>query len=560
MTHLLLMGSLVILACILCNRLTSRFGIPMLLAFILLGMVFGSEGLFRIPFDNFRFAENICTTALVFIMFYGGFGTRWKAARPAAAKAVLMSCAGTVITAVLTGAFCHLVLGFSFLEGLLTGAVLGSTDAASVFSVLRSRNLSLKYNTDSLLEVESGSNDPFAYMLTILLLSVMGGNTPVPGFPPTTATGPGPGPGLEAVSLSLSGLPMLILKTAAAQVFFGLLCGLLLALGARFFLEHYKFETSGFDTAFMLAAALLSYALPSAVGGNGYLSAYLMGILLGNSPLHNKRTLVNFFDGLTSLMQMLIFFMLGLLSFPSRILAVWFPALATALFLTLVARPLATGLLLTPLKSPLRQQLLVSWAGLRGAASIVFAIMATLSGVPLEHDLFHLVFCVVLLSISIQGTLLPWFTRKTCMLDESGDILTTFNDYTDEGDIRFIDIPIRPGNPWIGKQVSQLNLPPGTLLVFLRRASKNLIPNGSTVIHLEDVLVLGASAYTGQDDIHLTEIAITGTHHWCGKKIHELNLPRNSLIILIRRAGETLIPNGHTRVLAGDMVVLNTVR
>ena len=539
MTYLLLTGSLVILACILCNRLTSRFGIPMLLAFILLGMIFGSEGLFCIPFDDFRFAENICTAALIFIMFYGGFGTRWKAARPTAGKAVLMSCAGTIITAVLTGFFCHLVLGFDLLEGLLTGAVLGSTDAASVFSVLRSRNLSLKYNTDSLLEVESGSNDPFAYMLTILLLSVMGGN---------------------ASAAAPSGLLMLILRTSVSQVFFGLLCGILLALGARWFLEHYRFETSGFDTAFMLAAALLAYALPSVLGGNGYLSAYLMGIILGNSPLHNKRTLVNFFDGLTSLMQMLIFFILGLLSFPSRILAVWFPALATALFLTLVARPLATALLLTPLKSPLRQQLLISWAGLRGAASIVFAIMATLSGVSLEHDLFHMVFCVVLLSISIQGTLLPWFTRKTGMLDESGDILTTFNDYTDEGDIRFIDIPIRPGNPWSGRQVSELNLPPGTLLVFLRRAKRNLIPNGNTVIHNDDVLVLGASAYTGEDDIHLTEIAIDSTHRWCNRQVYQLDLPRNSLIILIRRAGETLIPNGHTQVLEGDMVVVNTVR
>lgn len=540
MTYLLLTGSLVILACILCNRLTSRFGIPMLLAFIVLGMIFGSEGLFCIPFDDFRFAENICTAALVFIMFYGGFGTRWKAARPAAAKAILMSCAGTVITAVLTGVFCHLVLGFTLLEGLLTGAVLGSTDAASVFSVLRSRNLSLKYSTDSLLEVESGSNDPFAYMLTIILLSAMGGNVSVAG--------------------SASSLLLLVLGTAFSQVFFGLLCGVLLALGARWFLEHYKFETNGFDTAFMLAAALLAYALPSALGGNGYLSAYLMGIILGNSPLHNKRTLVNFFDGLTSLMQMLIFFILGLLSFPSRILAVLLPSLAAALFLTLAARPLAVALLLTPFQSPLRQQLLISWAGLRGAASIVFAIMASLSGVPLEHDLFHMVFCVVLLSISIQGTLLPWFAKKTRMLDESGDILTTFNDYTDESDIRFIDIPIRSGNPWAGKQVSELNLPPGTLLVFLRRAHKNLIPNGNTVIHEDDVLVLGASAYTGEDDIHLTEIAIRSTHRWCGRKVWELDLPRNCLIILIRRAGETLIPNGDTMVTEGDMVVVNTVR
>lgn len=539
MINLLLLGSLVIIACILCNRLTNRFGIPMLLAFILLGMVFGSEGIFRIPFDDFSFAEDVCTVALIFIMFYGGFGTRWKAARPAALKALIMSSFGTIITAMLTGLFCCFVLKFSLLEGLLTGAVLGSTDAASVFSVLRSKRLSLKYNTDSLLELESGSNDPFAYMLTIILLSAMQSNS--------------------GTELTSGMLVRQIVTTAGSQIFFGLLCGFLLYISARWFLEHFTFETNGFDTAFMLAAALLSYALPSAIGGNGYLSAYMMGILLGNCPLHSKKTMVNFFDGLTSLMQMLIFFMLGLLSFPSRIAAVWLPALAIALFLTLIARPLATAMLLTPFRAPLRQQILISWSGLRGAASIVFAIMASLSGIALDNDLFHIVFCVVLLSISFQGTLLPWFARRTGMLDESGDILTTFSDYTDETDIRFIDIPIRPGHPWTGKQVRDLNLPPETLLVFLRRVGECLVPNGNTIIQEQDVLVLGASAYTGDDDIHLTEISVDSAHPWCDKTLRQLNLPKNSLIILIRRGGETLIPNGQTQILSGDVMVMNTV-
>lgn len=388
MNQLLLLGSAVIIACILANRITSRFGIPMLLAFIGLGMAFGSEGLFRIPFDNFRFASDFCTVALIFIMFYGGFGTRWKAARPIAGKAILLSSLGTILTAVLTGIFCHLVLGFRLMEGLLAGAVLSSTDAASVFSVLRSQKLSLKYNTDSLLEIESGSNDPFAYMLTLILLSAMNG------------------------SASAGELPFQILTTAFFQVFFGLFCGIVIALAGRWFLDHFSFTINGFDAAFVLSIALLSYALPSAIGGNGYLSAYLAGILLGNHPLRNKKGLVSFFDGLTSLMQMMIFFILGLLSFPSKIAAVWLPSLAVAAFLTLAARPAATALLLTPLKAPLKQQLLISWAGLRGAASIVFAIMAAMSNISMEHDLFHMVFCIVLLSISIQGTLLPWFAKK----------------------------------------------------------------------------------------------------------------------------------------------------
>lgn len=531
MIQLLLLGSCVILACILCNRLSSRIGIPMLLAFILLGMVFGSEGLVRIDFADFGFAETICSIALIFIMFYGGFGTRWKTAKPAALKALVMSAFGTIFTALFTGLFCHYVLHFGLLEGLLTGAVLGSTDAASVFSVLRSKNLSLKDSTDSLLEVESGSNDPAAYMLTIILLTAM----------------------KQGVS---SRLPLQILTTAATQILFGLAIGAVLAFVVRWVLLHVDFETSGFDTAFVLASAVLAYALPSVIGGNGYLSAYLMGILLGNSPLPNKKTLVNFFDGLTSLMQMLIFFILGLLSFPSRIAAVWLPAAAIAAFLTLIARPLVTAILLTPLRSSLRQQILVSWAGLRGAASIVFAIMAIQSGITLEHDLFHIVFCVVLFSIAIQGTLLPWFARRTEMLDTSGNILTTFSDYSEETDVRFIDIPVTEHHPWNGMKVRDLQLPLGTLLVFLSHpGEKNTVPHGETVLRSGDVLVLGATAYTGQEDIHLSKLTLDASHPWCSRQIKDLKLSPGNLIILIRRNGQTIIPRGDTILEPGDELV-----
>ena len=266
MPQSLILGAVVIIICILSNKITSRFGIPMLLAFILLGMLFGSEGLFQIAFDDFPFAENLCPLALICIMFYGGFGTRWDIARPVAAKAALLSSAGTILTAGITGLFCHLVLHFSLIEGLLIGAVLCSTDAASVFYVLRSRSLSLQYNTDSLLEVESGSNDPFAYTLTLILLSIMQSGS----------------------ALSARG----VLTLAAAQLGFGLLTGALIALAARWFLQFLTFEVNGFDAVFMLAVALLSYALPTYIGGNGYLSAYLVGIILGNSPMPNKKGLV----------------------------------------------------------------------------------------------------------------------------------------------------------------------------------------------------------------------------------------------------------------------------
>lgn len=526
----LLLGSAVILACILANKVSSRFGVPMLLGFILLGMVFGSDGLFRIPFDNFSFAETVCSVALIFIMFYGGFGTRWKEARPVAAKSILLSSVGVVLTWGLTGVFCHYALRIEWLESLLIGAVLSSTDAASVFSVLRSRKLSLKHNTDSLLEVESGSNDPWSYMLTVIVLSLMNGNHSAGG----------------------------LVYTLFAQIVYGTGAGVLIALGALWVLRHFTFGTNGFDAAFVIAVAILSYALPAAIGGNGYLSAYIVGIILGNRPIKNKKSLVHFFDGITSLMQMLIFFMLGLLAFPSQMPAVLLPALLIALFLTLVARPLAVLAILGPFRAPLAQQGVVAWAGLRGASSIVFAIMATVNPAYMKNDVFHIVFCVVLFSIAIQGTLLPWISKRLHMINADGDILKTFNDYSEEAPVQFIRLVMRPGHVWIGRMVKDTPIPPETLLLFIRRDGKDIIPHGSTPIRENDILVLGAVAYQGDSDIQLSELTVDEQHQWCGKTISQLALPDNTLIMMIRRDGRTILPRGKTLIRAGDVLVMNT--
>lgn len=270
----ILLVAVVILACILCNRISNRFGIPMLLVFILLGMFFGSDGVIRIPFDNFEFAEQICSIALIFIMFYGGFGTKWSAAKPVVGRALLLSTVGVVLTAGLTGMFCCFVLGIDLAESFLIGSLISSTDAASVFSILRSRRLNLKYHTASLLEVESGSNDPCSYMLTTIMLGIMSG----------------------------SGIDMgHILYSVFAQIVFGLLAGILAACITMVVLEHFQFTTEGFDTVFVFAMVLLSYAAPSALGGNGYLAVYIFGIVFGNQKWKNKKTLVHFFDGVTGL-------------------------------------------------------------------------------------------------------------------------------------------------------------------------------------------------------------------------------------------------------------------
>lgn len=275
----LLIASVVIIACVVLNRVSSKLGIPMLLAFIVLGMVFGSDGLVKIPFDNYIVAEDVCSVALIFIMFYGGFGTKWSQAKPVVGKAVLLSTVGVILTALLTGTFCYFVLHMALLESFLVGSVISSTDAASVFYILRSKKLNLKYNTASLLEVESGSNDPCSYMLTAILLTFMSAKA-------------------DAGK---------VLYLIFSQLVYGVIFGLIIAAAALWVLKKFPFHTDGFDTAFVLAAALFAYALPSAVNGNGYLSVYIVGIILGNSNIKNKITLVHFFDGITTLMQVLIF-------------------------------------------------------------------------------------------------------------------------------------------------------------------------------------------------------------------------------------------------------------
>ena len=327
-TLFLILIGIVILLCIWLNNISSRIGIPTLLAFIVLGMVFGNNGLIPLHFEDYDFAKEICTVALIFIMFYGGFGTRWDSAKPIVREATLLASLGVVLTAGFTGLFCHYALRWGWVESFLLGSVVSSTDAASVFSILRSKKLGLKNNTASLLEMESGSNDPLSYMLTALMLSILKG----------TASGAG------------------IAWMLFAQITFGAGCGFGIAKAAAWVLEHVKIKGEGYDSLFILSVAVLSYALPDLIGGNGYLSAYIVGIILGNSEIPGKKPLVNFFDGLTGLMQVLIFFLLGLLAHPANLHRAILPALAIFVFMLLISRPLAVGGILVPFKKyPFKQ-------------------------------------------------------------------------------------------------------------------------------------------------------------------------------------------------------------
>ena len=528
MTGFVLLAAIVILACVAFHRISSRLGIPMLLAFILLGMFFGSDGVVKIAFDDYAFAEQICSVALIFIMFYGGFGTKWSEAKPVAVKAVVLSSLGTVLTAGFVGLFCRLALRIAWLESFLIGAVISSTDAASVFSILRSKRLNLKYNTASLLEVESGSNDPFSYMLTVIVLALMGGG----------------GGGSFGYMLF-------------AQIVYGAAAGVGIALLSLLALKKIKpAASSGFDAIFIVAVALLAYAVPAWFGGNGYLSAYITGIILGNSRIPNKQALVNFFDGTTGLMQMLLFFLLGLLSYPSQLPGVALTGLLVALFLTFVARPVAVFAILTPFKSPVRQQLLVSWAGMRGAASIVFAMMAVINPAVTDNDIYHIVFFIVLFSILLQGTLIPLLSKKLDMTDDASDVMKTFTDYTEEVPVQFIRCRVSRSHPWVGRTLREITLPPESLLVLLIRGESKIVPNGATELCADDELILSGKV-TGQiDGVHLFERTLNHGDEWADRTL--MDIPSGEqLIIMVRRGGNVLIPKGKTVLREGDVLVIN---
>lgn len=524
---LLICAAAVIVLGVLLGRLSSHVGIPVLLGFILLGMIFGSEGLVKIPFENFDFANQICSVALIFIIFYGGFGTNWRQARRVALPSVLLSTLGVVVTAVLTGLFCHLALGFEWGESFLLGAVVSSTDAASVFSILRSKRLNLRYGTASMLEMESGSNDPVAYMMTCLILSGMGGDVSVPQ----------------------------VAAMAFFQVFFGLFCGMTMAWLFKWLVGRLKGGEAENGPLLIVAIALLSYAVPTLLGGNGYLSTYVVGIVLGNQRMAGKKVMVQFLSGVSGLMQIALFFLLGLLSFPSQLVHNLPAALAITLFLTLVARPAAVGAILTPFRAPLRQQALVAWAGLRGATSIVFAIMTVIDQADTHNDLFHIAFCIVLLSIGVQGTLLPWFARKVDMIHDGDDVLKTFSDYSEDTPIEFIPLEIDGGHPWNGSQLQDVVLPPHTRVAMILRGGQKVIPKGDTRLLEGDVVILSALSSPGRREVSLTEMPVDADSPWCGKRLSEIKWG-DSLVVLLQRDGVSIIPTGSQEIRPGDVLVV----
>ena len=468
MVQLMLCCGLILLICITSSKVLYRFGVPLLLIFIFLGMIFG---VMVIDFSDFQLTGKIASIALVFIMFYGGFGTNWSMARPKAAPSILMSTLGTIITFFITGVFVYLIFKISFLESLLIGAVVSSTDAASVFAILRSQKLNLEGSLASLLEVESGSNDPVACMLTLIILTLMGGGT------------------------VMNLIPLVI-----SQIVIGVMIGTLIAMASIYLIRHANFEIESFYIIFIIAMAIISYSLSEWMGGNGYLSVYISGIIIGNSKIPHKKTLVHFLDGVSWIMQIILFFILGLLANPLELPKVIGKSVVISLGIIFIARPISVFLILKKFNFNIKEKIFIAWVGLRGAASIVFAIFALNYGISINNDIYHIIFFIALISVGVQGTLIPIIAKRLELLDNNRPVLKTFNDYVEEKNTKVMELKIEGTCKLINKSIMDANIPEEILIAMIKREGEIIIPKGASIIKEGDILVVVGNCL--EDDLY----------------------------------------------------------
>lgn len=464
---LLIIGGLLLLAGVLASKVSTRLGVPALLLFLALGMLAGSEGPGGIAFDEPIVAQGIGTLALAFILFAGGLDTRFDDVRPVLPAGVLLATAGVVVTAGVTGLAAFLVLDVPLPVALLLGAAVSSTDAAAVFSVLRSRAIGLKGRLKPLLELESGSNDPMAVLLTIVLI--------------------------EWITVGETGLGR-TLTTLAAQIAVGLAGGLLLSVALVWVLRRMHLEQQGLYPIMTVAGVVLGYAVTTQLGGSGFLAVYVAGLVVGNREITHRRRLMDFHDAMQWFMQILLFLVLGLLVFPSQLPQVAGASVILLLVLTLVARPLAV-LVCLPRGWSLPERGLIAWVGLRGAAPILLATFPMVAGIEQANTLFNVVFFVVLLSVLAQGTTIPHMARWLGVDAPLGrpEPLAVESVHEERVDLRLIELQLGESSPAAGRRVVELDLPENALIVLLTRGDDRAIPQGSTQLEAGDELVVLAA-------------------------------------------------------------------
>ncbi|TVR24412.1 MAG: potassium/proton antiporter [Ilumatobacter sp.] len=465
---MILAAAALLLGGVLLSKTSSRFGVPSLLLFLSLGMLAGSEGLLGIEFDDVDLARSVGIIALAFILFSGGLSTRWSDIAPVLGPGLALASVGVVVSAVVLGWFATLILELSMLEGMLLGGVIASTDAAAVFSILRSRGVRLGKRMQAMLELESGSNDPAAVFLTVGFISL-----------------------IETDGTTIADLA----GSFVVQMSVGGVAGFLFARAAVFLVNRLRLEFDGLYPVVTFAFVLLVFESVTWVGGSGFLAAYVAGVTMANHDFLHKRSLIRFHDAIAWLMQIGMFVVLGLLVFPSQLLPVAGPALLVAGVLMFVARPLAAFLTLLPFRMEVREITFVSWVGLRGAAPVILATFPVAAGVPNADRIFNVVFFVVLTSVLVQGTTIPLVARRLGLEagPEAASTSVSF-DAVIAGDShhQLHEVRVENGAPAAGALVVELGLPRQMLILLVRRAGTTLMPEGSTVLKAGDELLVFA--------------------------------------------------------------------
>jgi len=456
------MCAAVLFLSILASKISARVGLPSLFLFIVIGMLAGSDGLKIIWFENFTLAYNISVLALAFILFAGGLETSINEIKPVLKQGLVLSSLGVFLTAIFVGIFAYGIAGIDFRMGMLIGAIVSSTDAAAVFGILRSRALHIPARLRYLLEFESGSNDPMAVFLTMGLISLYD-----------------PEAGIASVLL-------LFVK----QVVVGGLLGWLLGRVAVHLLHRFRLEYEGLYPILTIACVLAIFSVTSILHGSGFLAVYVAGIIIGNSSFTHRRSILRFHNAISWLFQIITFFTLGLLVLPSDLPGVAVVAITISLFLIFLAGRVAVGISVSPFKIPFREYLFTSWVGLKGIVPIVLAIFPLFYGVEGAQYIFNVVFFVVLFSLILQGTTIPWVARALKLVLPSGSrqdrpfIFETSHELTSD----MVEYELHDCSHVIGKQLKDIRLPEGTLVTLVGRRGQYIVPKGDSVFEKGDTI------------------------------------------------------------------------